>query len=253
MQVHTIPEPAARPEPLTPTPTAPRQNGASGPSLFAEESGASFWDFLDIINPLQHIPIVNTIYRHLTGDAIGALPRLVGGAVFGGPVGLGMAAANLVVQSETGRDVGEHVLALFEDEASPHGAPPRAFAANDLNTETPSPPPATAAAVAAPAASLDSAPAAPVRLAEARFFPVPERGGAMPARVMPVPQRAAPGPQAAAPDAAAVQGAMAAQGLAAGDHPLLQAAERGQDGDWFASRMLDAMDKYRRAATPSAH
>src|SRR3954464_5938704 len=26
-----------------------------------------FWDFVDIVNPLQHIPVVSTIYRELTG------------------------------------------------------------------------------------------------------------------------------------------------------------------------------------------
>jgi hypothetical protein len=29
-----------------------------------------FWDFVDIVNPLQHIPVVNTIYRELTGDTV---------------------------------------------------------------------------------------------------------------------------------------------------------------------------------------
>ena len=35
-----------------------------------EQQNFSFWDFLDIINPLQHIPIVSNIYRSLTGDEI---------------------------------------------------------------------------------------------------------------------------------------------------------------------------------------
>ncbi|MGB6086494.1 MAG: hypothetical protein WBF74_07845, partial [Parvibaculum sp.] len=30
-----------------------------------------FSDFLDVINPLQHIPIVSSIYRELTGDELG--------------------------------------------------------------------------------------------------------------------------------------------------------------------------------------
>ncbi|MGQ3031076.1 MAG: hypothetical protein ACT60Q_22290, partial [Ferrovibrionaceae bacterium] len=36
-------------------------------SLFGDE-GFSFKTVLDTINPLQHIPIVSTIYRELTGD-----------------------------------------------------------------------------------------------------------------------------------------------------------------------------------------
>ena len=46
--------------------------------LFAEEDGLSFKDFLDILNPLQHIPLVNTIYRKATGDRPGALSRIIG-------------------------------------------------------------------------------------------------------------------------------------------------------------------------------
>ena len=36
-----------------------------------KEEGLSFGDFLEIINPLQHIPVVSTLYRMVTGDEIG--------------------------------------------------------------------------------------------------------------------------------------------------------------------------------------
>ena len=35
----------------------------------------TFDDFLDIINPLQHLPIVSMIYRAITGDNIGLAGR----------------------------------------------------------------------------------------------------------------------------------------------------------------------------------
>ena len=47
-----------------------------------------FADFLDVINPLQHIPIVSSIYRAITGDEINGPARVLGGALFGGPLGL---------------------------------------------------------------------------------------------------------------------------------------------------------------------
>lgn len=75
----------------------------------------SFSDVLDAINPLQHIPIVSTIYRKLTGDEIAVGPRLLGGALFGGPIGLIVAGFNAMVEGATGNDVGDHVVALFED------------------------------------------------------------------------------------------------------------------------------------------
>ncbi|HEV7371081.1 MAG TPA: hypothetical protein VGO20_18420, partial [Arenibaculum sp.] len=51
------------------------------------QSSLSFWDLLDVINPLQHIPVVGTIYRALTGDEISTPARVAGGTLYGGVVG----------------------------------------------------------------------------------------------------------------------------------------------------------------------
>lgn len=51
------------------------------------EEAFGFGDFVDMINPLQHIPLVNTIYRSLTGDTIKPISRMVGGVAYGGPMG----------------------------------------------------------------------------------------------------------------------------------------------------------------------
>jgi hypothetical protein len=67
----------------------------------------SFWDLLDVINPLQHIPIVNSVYRAVTGDEIGSFARVAGGAIFGGPLGAAIGGVNAIVAQETGRDIGE--------------------------------------------------------------------------------------------------------------------------------------------------
>lgn len=88
-------------------------------SMFAEgDDEPSFWDFLDVINPLQHIPIVNNLYREATGDKIGVAARLVGGTLFGGPLGLLTSAANCILEESTGHDAGGHMLALFREEDS---------------------------------------------------------------------------------------------------------------------------------------
>src|SRR4051812_37075024 len=51
----------------------------SGPSLkFWEKKDFGFGDLVDIVNPLQHIPIVSTLSRHWTGDQIGPAPRVIG-------------------------------------------------------------------------------------------------------------------------------------------------------------------------------
>lgn len=77
----------------------------------------SFADLLDIINPLQHIPLVSTLYRSITGDTIKPESRILGGALLAGPVGLVVGVINSIAEEVTGKDVGEHLIALFEDDA----------------------------------------------------------------------------------------------------------------------------------------
>lgn len=84
----------------------------------ASSDGPDFYDFLDIINPLQHIPGVSSIYRELTGDEIKPEFKLAGGGLFGGPIGFVLSAVDAIVAKETGKDVGETVLALFDGDAT---------------------------------------------------------------------------------------------------------------------------------------
>ncbi len=77
------------------------------------EDGFTFRDFLDIINPLQHIPIVSAIYRHLTGDTIDAGAKMAGDILFGGPLGLAGYVFGTAVAETSGKDPGEHLVALF--------------------------------------------------------------------------------------------------------------------------------------------
>jgi hypothetical protein len=42
----------------------------------------TFDDFIDIINPLHHIPVVSTIYRALSGDQIWVHARALGGGLY---------------------------------------------------------------------------------------------------------------------------------------------------------------------------
>jgi hypothetical protein len=78
----------------------------------AADEGFSFWDFLDVINPLQHIPVVNTIYREMTGDEIKAPAKLIGSAILGGPVGLAAAMVDTAIEDSTGKDLGGHAMAF---------------------------------------------------------------------------------------------------------------------------------------------
>ncbi len=77
------------------------------------DDGVSFGDFLDMVNPLHHLPVVGPIYRALTGDEIEPGARIAGSALYGGPVGLMSGALNAMIEETTGDDIGGQALALL--------------------------------------------------------------------------------------------------------------------------------------------
>ncbi|WP_169543772.1 hypothetical protein [Sneathiella aquimaris] len=89
-------------------------------ALFGED-GFGFDDFLDIINPLQHIPVISNLYREFTGDELSPGARMIGGGIFGGGVGLASSVINSAIEMQTGKDIGGHVIGLFtsDDETAP--------------------------------------------------------------------------------------------------------------------------------------
>ncbi|MGB0669944.1 MAG: hypothetical protein ACPGNT_00470 [Rhodospirillales bacterium] len=95
-------------------------NGDAGFKAFGDD-GFTFLDLVDMVNPLQHIPLISTLYRNLTGDTIDNVPRLVGGGLFFGPIGLASATVNVVLEESTGKDLGDHVVALISGDAPDEG------------------------------------------------------------------------------------------------------------------------------------
>lgn len=94
-----------------------------------EEGEFTFWDFLDVINPLQHIPVVNTIYREMTGDEIKAPAKMIGSAIIGGPIGLAAAMVDTAIEDATGKDLGGHAMAMFKDSQEQQNIAPDSNAA----------------------------------------------------------------------------------------------------------------------------
>ncbi len=82
------------------------------------KNGLSFLDLIDTVNPMHHIPIIGPIYRSLTGDILNPLPRIAGSALFGGPIGASLSAAEVILEVATGRDSGAHILTLLPDQLS---------------------------------------------------------------------------------------------------------------------------------------
>jgi hypothetical protein len=102
--IHPLPQPEPSLSPY-------QARMAKAPEIQNDSFFESFADLLDVINPLQHIPVVSTAYRELTGDTISTGARLAGGALFGGPLGLIAAIGNSIFEQETGGDIGKTLFA----------------------------------------------------------------------------------------------------------------------------------------------
>ncbi|EKE78520.1 hypothetical protein [Oceanibaculum indicum] len=137
----TIPAPA--PEPVERVAPSSFNNAEVGEGPDAGESESlSFFDFLDLINPLQHIPVVSSIYRQLTGDTIRPEMQMAGAGLLGGPLGLLAAGANAIFAAENGRGAGEEMLAQVSFGA-PADAQRMAAAEPAAQPKAPAPEPVT--------------------------------------------------------------------------------------------------------------
>ena len=82
--------------------------GEADPMSYEEEQELSqvaktnltFLDIVDAVNPLQHIPLISSIYRNISGDSISDVPKFVGGALYGGPLGLVAALGRYIIEAE---------------------------------------------------------------------------------------------------------------------------------------------------------
>ena len=212
-----------------------------------KDGGPGFRDFLDAINPLQHIPVVSAIYRWLTGDVPGNVPQLAGDTLYGGPVGLAAGLFGLAFKEETGKDPGAMAIALLggsSDAPSAAAAAPEPAAAPILAADASAEPATPPVAPAHPPMPLVKAPAAvPLPSAENNFLAqsaLRQRSltGARPV-TQPIPLKLSGQTIQLAPlrvSRAAAAPATTTATTAAADVP--PAADVPQ-------RMLDALDKYR--------
>ena len=103
----------------------PDREKPSAATVPASEGGLS--DFIDILNPLQHIPVLGNIYRAATGDTISATGHVLGGMLFGGPIGFLAGAASALFDILSGDPIAsETAIAEASPRASvaPASSPP---------------------------------------------------------------------------------------------------------------------------------
>jgi hypothetical protein len=133
------------------TATAAPQAAAAPSDDDSEGGGISFHDILDVVNPLQHLPVIGTLYRSITGEQIKPFPKAAGDLLYGGPLGFVGSIADTLFEKLTGKDFGTTVLDTIKE----------AFAGSDDTKDVASnAPAATDNKAAAPQleASLDTQP-----------------------------------------------------------------------------------------------
>lgn len=101
---------------------AGKTSGASVPAT-ADQTGApaekqeSFFHHLwDVVNPLQHIPVIGTIYRAITGEKLDAVEKIAGDTLYGGLWGAVSSIADVAFEGLTGKSFEETALALFKSD-----------------------------------------------------------------------------------------------------------------------------------------
>jgi len=81
------------------------------------DGGGFFHHLLDVINPLQHLPVIGTIYRAITGEHIGAVEKVMGDALYGGLWGAASSVADLAFEGITGHSLEDTVLGWFSHDS----------------------------------------------------------------------------------------------------------------------------------------
>ena len=138
--------------------------------IWSSDEGGSFLDVLDAVNPLQHVPVVSTIYRAVTGDQIGLAPRMIGAAIFGGPLGIILAGLSALFEEASGGDVADHMVALFDDAPEGGDTAPVEYAASE-GTYAPATTPTASQEIAEPPNDPTKAPSVPTADAGRRENP----------------------------------------------------------------------------------
>ena len=92
--------------------TQPEKNSTFKP--FGAD-GFTFLDAIDIVNPLQHLPVIGPLYREITGDTLDPVSRVAGSTLFLGPFGTAISAVNVALEEFTGNDKGSLFIAMVKD------------------------------------------------------------------------------------------------------------------------------------------
>ncbi|WP_214660587.1 hypothetical protein [sulfur-oxidizing endosymbiont of Gigantopelta aegis] len=133
---------------ITADKTPNQSSKAVGAEPFWGKDGFNFADVIDMVNPMQHMPVIAKYYREQTQDDASEGSRLVGGALFGalmgGVAGILTSMANSAIRHETQYDLGEQLLMVAEESlddiwGDQDEAQKNSFVMQNISTPTASP------------------------------------------------------------------------------------------------------------------
>src|SRR6478752_7731223 len=99
------------------TPGVPVSADKSSDNTSGAAPHESFFHHLwDVINPLQHLPVIGTIYRAITGEHLDPVEKIAGDTLYGGLWGAVSSIADVAFESITGKSFEDTALALFKSD-----------------------------------------------------------------------------------------------------------------------------------------
>lgn len=106
---------------MSPGPAGGKTQGASAPAVAeasqpAQQHESFFHHLLDVVNPLQHLPIIGTIYRAITGEKLDPVEKIAGDTLYGGLWGAVSSIADVAFEGLTGKSFEDTAIALFKSD-----------------------------------------------------------------------------------------------------------------------------------------
>jgi hypothetical protein len=104
------------------SPSPPPEKVTSTATQGGNQDEGFFHHLLDVINPLQHLPVIGTFYRAITGEHIGPVEQIAGDTLYGGLWGAVSSVADVAFEGLTDKSVEDTVLSWFKSDSSPQVA-----------------------------------------------------------------------------------------------------------------------------------
>lgn len=114
----------------SPSPAPEKVTSSATADTGGNQDEGFFHHLLDVVNPLQHLPVIGTIYRAITGEHIGAVEKIAGDALYGGLWGAVSSVADVAFEGITGKSVEDTVLSWFKSDSNTRVAATKVTAPN---------------------------------------------------------------------------------------------------------------------------